>query len=67
MGPDIQVEGPELELLQGLHDDVYQEAVEWYQRIGEHIRERITAQYGAMPEKEDHVQVRGPAGPRCFY
>ena len=52
------MEGPELDLLQGLHDDVYQEALKWYQGIGEHIRERINGQYGAMPEKEDNIQVR---------
>ena len=65
--PDLQVEGPELDLLQGLHDDVYQEALEWYQGIDEHIRERINAQYGPMPEKEDTIQVREPAWPYCFY
>ncbi|KAJ3587855.1 hypothetical protein NHX12_011450 [Muraenolepis orangiensis] len=60
---DLKVEeGPELELLQGVHDNVYQRALEWYQRVGGHIRDHIEAQYGAMPEKEDNIQTSdGPA------
>ncbi|CAL8262735.1 unnamed protein product [Lota lota] len=64
---DVKVEGPELDLLQGLHDNVYQEALEWYQRIGEHIRERINAQYGAMPEKEDNIQTSSDGPAWCWW
>jgi len=56
------VEGPELEQLQGLHDDVYHRALEWYEGMSGPIRERINAQYGALPDKEVNIQVRG-----CFH
>lgn len=46
-----------MELLQRLHDSVYQQAQDWYQRLGSRIREQINRQYGAMPDKEDNIQV----------
>lgn len=52
-----QVDGSELELLQHLHDSVYQQAQDWYQRLGSRIREQINRQYGTMPEKEENIQV----------
>ncbi|XP_062249758.1 LON peptidase N-terminal domain and RING finger protein 1 [Platichthys flesus] len=60
---DLKVEDSELELLQGLHDSVYQQAQEWYMRMGSRIREQINKQYGTMPEKEENIQssTNGPA------
>lgn len=55
--PISQVEGSELELLQRLHDSVYQQAWDWYQRLGSRIREQINRQYGTMPDKEEDIQV----------
>lgn len=52
-----QVDGSELELLQRLHDSVYQQAQDWYQRLGSRIREQINRQYGTMPDKEENIQV----------
>lgn len=52
-----QVEGSELEILQRLHDSVYQQAQDWYQRLGSRIREQINRQYGTMPDKEENIQV----------
>ncbi|KAK2849398.1 hypothetical protein Q5P01_009232 [Channa striata] len=60
---DLKVDGSEFELLQHLHDSVYQQAQDWYQRLGSHIREQINRQYGTMPDKEDDIQAssNGPA------
>ncbi|XDV37286.1 hypothetical protein PO909_006910 [Leuciscus waleckii] len=60
---DHKVEGGELELLQLLHDSVYQQAREWYHRLNSRIQEQISRQYGIMPEKEDNIQAsaNGPA------
>ncbi|KAM9377825.1 LON peptidase N-terminal domain and RING finger protein 1 [Pholidichthys leucotaenia] len=60
---DVKVEGSELEVLQCLHDSVYQQAQDWYQRLGSRTREQINRQYGAMPDKEDNIQAssNGPA------
>uniref|UniRef100_A0A672N3P3 LON peptidase N-terminal domain and RING finger protein 1-like n=1 Tax=Sinocyclocheilus grahami TaxID=75366 RepID=A0A672N3P3_SINGR len=60
---DHKVESAELELLQRLHDSVYQQAREWYHRLNSRIQEQITRQYGIMPEKEDDIQAsaNGPA------
>ncbi|RXN07373.1 LON peptidase N-terminal domain and RING finger 1-like protein [Labeo rohita] len=60
---DHKVEGAELELLQRLHDSVYQQAREWYHRLNSRIQEQISRQYGIMPEKEDDIQAstNGPA------
>lgn len=52
-----QVDGSDLELLQHLHDSVFQQAQEWYQRLGSRIREQIIRQYGSMPDKEENIQV----------
>lgn len=53
----FQVDGSELELLQHLHDSVYQQTQDWYQRLGSRIREQINRQYGTMPDKEENIQV----------
>ncbi|XP_030001057.1 LON peptidase N-terminal domain and RING finger protein 1 [Sphaeramia orbicularis] len=60
---DRRVEGSELEVLHRLHDSVYQQAQDWYQRISRNVREQIERQYGTLPEKEEDIQasVNGPA------
>ncbi|KAM6952714.1 LON peptidase N-terminal domain and RING finger protein 1 isoform 1-T1 [Lycodopsis pacificus] len=60
---DLKVDGGELELLEQLHDSVYQQAQDWYQRLGSRIREQINRQYGTMPDKEEDIQAssNGPA------
>lgn len=60
---DHKVEGAELEILQRLHDSVYQQAREWYLRLNSRIQDQISRQYGIMPEKEDNIQAssNGPA------
>ncbi|KAJ0050033.1 hypothetical protein NL108_011856 [Boleophthalmus pectinirostris] len=59
---DQRVDGSDLELLQRLHDSVYQQAQDWYQRLGSRFRDQINRQYGAMPATEDDIQasVNGP-------
>lgn len=52
-----QVDSGELEDLQHLHDSVYQQAQEWYQRLMGRIREQIDKQHGSMPDKEENIQV----------
>ncbi|XP_061581792.1 LON peptidase N-terminal domain and RING finger protein 1 [Cololabis saira] len=60
---DIKVDGSELELLQHLHDSVFQQAQDWYQRLGTRIRDQIVRQHGSMPDKEENIQAssNGPA------
>lgn len=60
---DLKVDDSELEPLQLLHDSVYQQAQDWYQRLGNRVREQISRQYGAMPDKEENIQAsfNGPA------
>ncbi|KAM6952715.1 LON peptidase N-terminal domain and RING finger protein 1 isoform 2-T2 [Lycodopsis pacificus] len=57
---DLKVDGGELELLEQLHDSVYQQAQDWYQRLGSRIREQINRQYGTMPDKEEDIQTSLP-------
>lgn len=52
-----QVDGGELEALQHLHDSVYQQTQDWYQRLASRLREQIDRQYGTMPDKEENIQV----------
>ncbi|KAM9850367.1 LON peptidase N-terminal domain and RING finger protein 1 [Aulostomus maculatus] len=60
---DLKVDDSELGILQRLHDSVYQQAQDWYQRLGSRIREQINRQYGTMPDKEENLQgsSNGPA------
>nr|XP_057919610.1 LON peptidase N-terminal domain and RING finger protein 1 isoform X2 [Doryrhamphus excisus] len=64
---DIKVEGSELEILQDLHDSVYQQAQDWYQRLGNRMKEQINKQYGAMPSTDENIQA-SPNGPAwCWW
>ncbi|XP_029579664.1 LON peptidase N-terminal domain and RING finger protein 1 isoform X2 [Salmo trutta] len=60
---DHKAEGSELELLQSLHDSVYEQAQDWYSRLNTRLREQISRQYGTMPDKDDNIQAsnNGPA------
>ncbi|CAB1325026.1 unnamed protein product, partial [Coregonus sp. 'balchen'] len=55
---DHKAEGSEFELLQSLHDSVYEQAQDWYTRLTTRIREQISRQYGTMPDKDDNIQDR---------
>lgn len=46
-----------MELLQSLHDSVYEQAQDWYTRLNTRLREQISRQYGTMPDKDDNIQV----------
>ncbi|XP_029021132.1 LON peptidase N-terminal domain and RING finger protein 1 [Betta splendens] len=60
---DLKVDGSELESLQNLHDSVYQQAQDWYQRLIGRIREQVDRQHGSMPDREENIQAssNGPA------
>lgn len=64
---DHKVDGAELELLQRLHDSVYQQATEWYHRLNSRIREQISRQYGAMPDKENNIQAAADGPAWCWW
>uniref|UniRef100_A0A8C7JCG7 LON peptidase N-terminal domain and ring finger 4 n=1 Tax=Oncorhynchus kisutch TaxID=8019 RepID=A0A8C7JCG7_ONCKI len=60
---DHKAEGSELELLQSLHDSVYEQAQDWYTLLNTQLREQISRQYGTMPDKDNNIQAsnNGPA------
>ncbi|XP_070960095.1 LON peptidase N-terminal domain and RING finger protein 1-like isoform X2 [Oncorhynchus clarkii lewisi] len=60
---DHKAEGSELELLQSLHDSVYEQAQDWYTLLNPQLREQISRQYGTMPDKDNNIQAsnNGPA------
>ncbi|KAA0709431.1 RING finger protein 1 [Triplophysa tibetana] len=64
---DHKVEDAELEMLQNLHDSVYQQAREWYQRLNSRIQEQISRQYGIMPEKGDNIQESANGPGWCWW
>ncbi|KAL0973840.1 hypothetical protein UPYG_G00211880 [Umbra pygmaea] len=53
---DHKVEGLELEVLQRLHDSVYEQAQDWYIRLNTRVREQTSRQYGPMPDKDSNIQ-----------
>ncbi|XP_064181343.1 LON peptidase N-terminal domain and RING finger protein 1 [Anguilla rostrata] len=59
---DQKVEGAELDLLKRLHDNVYEQAREWYRRLNGRIQDQVSRQYGPMPQMEDDIQA-SPDGP----
>ncbi|XP_028816469.1 LON peptidase N-terminal domain and RING finger protein 1-like [Denticeps clupeoides] len=60
---DHKIDGAELEVLQRLHDSVYQQALEWYNRLNSRFQDQICRQYGTMPVREENIQAssNGPA------
>ncbi|XP_031442899.1 LON peptidase N-terminal domain and RING finger protein 1 isoform X1 [Clupea harengus] len=64
---DRKAEGAELDNLQQLHDGVYQQAREWYQRLGRHIQDQISRRFGSMPEKEDNIQASTNGPVWCWW
>ncbi|MBN3297346.1 LON peptidase N-terminal domain and RING finger protein 1 [Amia ocellicauda] len=64
---DQKVEGAELELVQCMHDSIYQQAHDWYHRLNDRIQDQISKQYGPMPNREDDIQA-SPNGPSwCWW
>ncbi|XP_060783675.1 LON peptidase N-terminal domain and RING finger protein 1 isoform X2 [Neoarius graeffei] len=64
---DHKAHDAELEMLQCLHDSVYQQAREWYQRLSSRIREQINHQHGDMPEREDNIQASADGPAWCWW
>ncbi|KAF7707266.1 LON peptidase N-terminal domain and RING finger protein 1 isoform X1 [Silurus meridionalis] len=64
---DHKAHDAELEMLQRLHDSVYQQAREWYQRLNSRILEQINRQYGDMPEREDNIQASADGPAWCWW
>ncbi|XP_058253137.1 LON peptidase N-terminal domain and RING finger protein 1 isoform X2 [Hemibagrus wyckioides] len=64
---DHKAHDAELEMLQRLHDSVYQQAREWYQRLNSRIREQINQQHGDMPEREDNIQASADGPAWCWW
>ncbi|XP_061092098.1 LON peptidase N-terminal domain and RING finger protein 1-like [Conger conger] len=63
----LKVEGAELDLLQRLHDNVYEQAQDWFQRLDGRVKDQISRQYGTMPETQDNIQAL-PDGPAwCWW
>lgn len=47
----------ELEKLQVLHDQVYDQARKWFQNLENRFRNQILQHFGPMPEREADIQV----------
>ncbi|XP_051524340.1 LON peptidase N-terminal domain and RING finger protein 1-like [Myxocyprinus asiaticus] len=56
----------ELEKLQVLHDQVYDQARKWFQNLENRFRNQILQHFGPMPEREADIQVT-PNGPACCW
>ncbi|XP_028313433.1 LON peptidase N-terminal domain and RING finger protein 1 isoform X2 [Gouania willdenowi] len=56
----------ELEKLQELHDEVYEQARAWFQNLKIHFHNQILQHFGPMPEREDDIQAT-PNGPACCW
>nr|XP_020481588.1 LON peptidase N-terminal domain and RING finger protein 1 [Labrus bergylta] len=64
---DTRVEdGDELESLQELHDEVYEQARVWFQNLKIHFHNQILQHFGPMPEREADIQAT-PNGPACCW
>ncbi|KAM3866535.1 LON peptidase N-terminal domain and RING finger protein 1 [Diretmus argenteus] len=64
---DVKVDGAELEVMQTLHDSVYQHAQDWYQRLGSRIQEQINRQYGTLPDKDEDIQASSDGPAWCWW
>lgn len=64
---DHKVDGSELEILEHLHDSVYQQTQDWYQRLASRLREQIDRQNGAMPDKEENIQASSSGPAWCWW
>ncbi|XP_056115646.1 LON peptidase N-terminal domain and ring finger 1, like [Rhinichthys klamathensis goyatoka] len=56
----------ELEKLQVLHDQVYDQARKWFQNLENRFRNQILQHFGPMPEREADIQAT-PNGPACCW
>uniref|UniRef100_A0A8C1RXH3 LON peptidase N-terminal domain and ring finger 1, like n=1 Tax=Cyprinus carpio TaxID=7962 RepID=A0A8C1RXH3_CYPCA len=64
---DMKVNDEEdLEKLQVLHDQVYDQARKWFQNLENRFRNQILQHFGPMPEREADIQAT-PNGPACCW
>lgn len=64
---DMKVnEEEDLEKLQVLHDQVYDQARKWFQNLENRFRNQILQHFGPMPEREADIQAT-PNGPACCW
>uniref|UniRef100_UPI0037E7A8AD LON peptidase N-terminal domain and RING finger protein 1 n=1 Tax=Semicossyphus pulcher TaxID=241346 RepID=UPI0037E7A8AD len=64
---DTRVEdSDELESLQELHDEVYEQARVWFQNLKIRFHNQILQHFGPMPEREADIQAT-PNGPACCW
>ncbi|XP_029009044.1 LON peptidase N-terminal domain and ring finger 1, like [Betta splendens] len=64
---DTRVEDEdELQRLQQLHDDVYEQARVWFQNLKIRFHNQILQHFGSMPEREADIQAT-PDGPACCW
>ncbi|XP_074521457.1 LON peptidase N-terminal domain and RING finger protein 1 [Halichoeres trimaculatus] len=64
---DTRVEdSSELEDLQELHDEVYEQARVWFQNLKIRFHNQILQHFGPMPEREADIQAT-PNGPACCW
>ncbi|XP_041640834.1 LON peptidase N-terminal domain and ring finger 1, like [Cheilinus undulatus] len=64
---DTRVEDrEELESLQELHDEVYEQARVWFQNLKIRFHNQILQHFGPMPEREADIQAT-PNGPACCW
>ncbi|KAK2918960.1 LON peptidase N-terminal domain and ring finger 1 isoform X1 [Channa argus] len=56
----------DLEKLQELHDEVYEQACVWFQNLKIHFHNQILQHFGPMPEREADIQAT-PNGPACCW
>lgn len=64
---DVRVEdSDELEGLQELHDEVYEQACVWFQNLKIRFHNQILQHFGPMPEREADIQAT-PNGPACCW
>ncbi|KAL4640565.1 LON peptidase N-terminal domain and RING finger protein 1 [Arapaima gigas] len=64
---DIKVkDSRELQRLQQLHDQVYEQAHSWFHNLKHRFRGQILQHFGPMPEREADIQAT-PNGPACCW
>ncbi|KAL1270197.1 hypothetical protein QQF64_032486 [Cirrhinus molitorella] len=56
----------DLDKLQVLHDQVYDQARKWFQNLENRFRNQILQHFGPMPEREADIQAT-PNGPACCW
>nr|XP_023677081.1 LON peptidase N-terminal domain and RING finger protein 1-like isoform X2 [Paramormyrops kingsleyae] len=64
---DQKVEGADLQVLQSLHDSVFQQTQDWYRGLGVPEQTQIRRQYGPMPEREHDIQASSDGPAWCWW